>query len=225
MTFILNSYFSVSWPVLSTISNFGDNLKKKKKKPDRLDISSFSSSRAASTDFPHSLTLSVLIVHHSREVFQTTPGVRTELFPASSCWSDNTNTSSGEGVHWRMSLLSSPLVFQQCPPYLLRLTWMILNIESKWLYSCCFVGCCFGDLFNTARSIIRQFRFSFFSIYSISVCMVHPYSNIVANAVVKIFCCIYIYIYSHPQTDCFVLSELFSVARHAGRSKPGSKPV
>ena len=33
------------------------------------------------------------------------------------------------------------------------------------------------------------------------------------------------HIYSHPQTDCFVLSELFSVARHAGRSKPGSKPV
>ena len=23
-----------------------------------------------------------------------------------------------------------------------------------------------------------------------------------------------IFIYSHPQTDCFVLSELFSVARH-----------
>ena len=37
--------------------------------------------------------------------------------------------------------------------------------------------------------------------------------------------CIYIYIYCHPQTDCFVLSELFSVARHAGRSKPKSKPV
>ena len=33
------------------------------------------------------------------------------------------------------------------------------------------------------------------------------------------------YIYCHPQTDCFVLSELFSVARPAGRSKPGSKPV
>ena len=32
-------------------------------------------------------------------------------------------------------------------------------------------------------------------------------------------------IYCHPQTDCFVLSELFSVAKHAGRSKPGSKPV
>ena len=36
---------------------------------------------------------------------------------------------------------------------------------------------------------------------------------------------IYIYIYSHPQIDCFVLSEFFSVARQAGRSKPGSKPV
>ena len=31
-------------------------------------------------------------------------------------------------------------------------------------------------------------------------------------------------IYSHPQIDCFVLSELFSVARRVGRSKPGSKP-
>ena len=32
-------------------------------------------------------------------------------------------------------------------------------------------------------------------------------------------------VYCHPQTDCFVLSELFSVARHAGCSKPGSTPV
>ena len=36
---------------------------------------------------------------------------------------------------------------------------------------------------------------------------------------------IYIYVYCHPQTDCFVLSELFSVAKHVGRSKPGSKPI
>ena len=33
------------------------------------------------------------------------------------------------------------------------------------------------------------------------------------------------HIYCHPQTDCFFLSELFSVARHVGRSKPGSKPI
>ena len=36
---------------------------------------------------------------------------------------------------------------------------------------------------------------------------------------------IYIYIHCHPQTDCFILSELFSVARHVGHSKPGSKPI
>ena len=33
-----------------------------------------------------------------------------------------------------------------------------------------------------------------------------------------------IYIYNHPQTDCFVVSQLFSVARHARLSKLWSKP-
>ena len=31
------------------------------------------------------------------------------------------------------------------------------------------------------------------------------------------------YIYCHPQTDCFSVSQLFSVARYIGRSKLGSK--
>ena len=35
---------------------------------------------------------------------------------------------------------------------------------------------------------------------------------------------IYIYIYCHPPIDCFVLSELFSVARQARFPKLGSKP-
>ena len=34
-----------------------------------------------------------------------------------------------------------------------------------------------------------------------------------------------IHIYSHPQTDCFVASPLFSVARHVRRLKLGSKPT
>ena len=29
----------------------------------------------------------------------------------------------------------------------------------------------------------------------------------------------------HPQTDCFVVSQVFSVARHVGRLKLGSKPA
>ena len=36
---------------------------------------------------------------------------------------------------------------------------------------------------------------------------------------------LYIYIYCHPQTDCFVLSQLISVARHVGRFKLGLKPA
>ena len=40
-----------------------------------------------------------------------------------------------------------------------------------------------------------------------------------------LFVYIYIYIYCHPQTDCFVLSDLFRVARDVGRSKPESKPI
>ena len=35
---------------------------------------------------------------------------------------------------------------------------------------------------------------------------------------------IYIYIYCHPKTDCFVVSQLFSAARHVGCLKLGSKP-
>ena len=36
---------------------------------------------------------------------------------------------------------------------------------------------------------------------------------------------IYIYIYSHPQTDCFIVSQVFRVTRHVGRLKLGSKPT
>ena len=34
----------------------------------------------------------------------------------------------------------------------------------------------------------------------------------------------YIYIYCHPQTDCFIVSQLFSEARHVGHLKLGLKP-
>ena len=50
---------------------------------------------------------------------------------------------------------------------------------------------------------------------------VHLYRHIYFHTYTNI----YIYIYCHPQTDCFVLSELFSVASLVGRLKPGSKPI
>ena len=36
---------------------------------------------------------------------------------------------------------------------------------------------------------------------------------------------IYIYIYCHPQIDCFIVLQLFRVARHVGCLKLGSKPT
>ena len=49
---------------------------------------------------------------------------------------------------------------------------MILEMEVRWPYYCCFVGCCFQDLFSIARSILMQFPSSFFSN---RVHVVHPY--------------------------------------------------
>ena len=69
---------------------------------------------------------------------------------------------------------------------------------------------------------------SFFISLSLSLCIYVLYIYIGVSCIC-IFCAcacvIHTYIYSHLQTDCFVISKLFSVARHAGRSKPGSKPV
>ena len=44
------------------------------------------------------------------------------------------------------------------------------------------------------------------------------------SALFNIYIYIYIYIYCLPQTDCFVVSQLFSVARQATFPKLGSKP-
>ena len=52
------------------------------------------------------------------------------------------------------SLMSSSLLFQQCPTYLVRLTLIVFVMGGRWPYSSCFVGCCLQDLFNIARSIL-----------------------------------------------------------------------
>ena len=53
------------------------------------------------------------------------------------------------------------------------LIWMVLEMGGKCLYSCCFVGCCFQDLFNIACRILVQFPSSFFNISLVSVHVVH----------------------------------------------------
>ena len=110
--------------------------------------------------FPKSLSLSLPTIRRSRLLFQTTPSF--------SC----------EGVHGRISLMSLSLPSQQCPACLVGLIWMVLEMGDKWLNSCCFVGCCYRNLFSIARSILVQFLSSFFSIRFVSVLVVYPNSSI-----------------------------------------------
>ena len=50
--------------------------------------------------------------------------------------------------------MSSSLLLQQCPVYLVRLTCIVFMMGGKCPYSWCLVGCCRQDLFNTARNIL-----------------------------------------------------------------------
>ena len=61
-------------------------------------------------------------------------------------------------VHVRMSLISLSLLFQQFPAYII---WMVCMMWCKWPHSCCFVGCCFQDLFKTAHCILFWFHVAF----------------------------------------------------------------
>ena len=56
------------------------------------------------------------------------------------------------GVHRSTSLMSSSLLFQQCPTCLVRLTWIDFMMGGRWPYSWCFVRCCHQNLFNIART-------------------------------------------------------------------------
>ena len=58
------------------------------------------------------------------------------------------------GVHKSTSLMSSSLLLQQCPAYLVHLIWIVFVMGGRWLYSWCLVGCCHQDLFNIARNIL-----------------------------------------------------------------------
>ena len=58
-------------------------------------------------------------------------------------------------------------------------------MNCRCLYSCCFVGGCLQDLFNTVRSILVQFLSSFLSIRLVSVHVVHSYSSIDTNTAWK----------------------------------------
>ena len=80
-------------------------------------------------------------------------------------------------------LLTSPAVF-----YMPCFTWMVLEVRGQCPFSCCFVGCCFQDLSDLARSILVHFPSSFFSVRFFSVHVVHPYSRIGTTVTWKKLC-------------------------------------
>ena len=89
----------------------------------------------------------------------------------------STPAHSCERVHRRMLVMSSSLLLQQFPTCLVCLIWMVLEMVGRWPYSCCFMGCCFLDLFNIVCSILKQLPSRIFSIHLVSVHVVHPYSS------------------------------------------------
>ena len=58
------------------------------------------------------------------------------------------------GVHRSTSLMSSSLLLQQCPAYLVLLNLIVFVIGGRWPYSWCLVGCYRQDLFSIDRNIL-----------------------------------------------------------------------
>ena len=146
---------------------------------------SSSSCRAASTDIPDSLSRYVSLSFIA--------SVRSSgLHPVSShccCMYVRAGRPAFAlqymGVHRSTSLMSSSLLLLQCPACLVRLTWIVLLVGGRWLYSRCFVGCFLKDLFKTARSILVLLPSSFFSSRLVSIQVVHPCSIIDTTAAWK----------------------------------------
>ena len=106
-----------------------------------------------STDTPHLLSALLPIVHRFWQVLG--------LHPVSShCCCMYVRAGRPDfarpyvGVHRSTSLMSSSLLFLQCPAYLVRLNWIVFVMGGRRPYSWCLVGCCPQDLFNIACNIL-----------------------------------------------------------------------
>ena len=112
-----------------------------------------SSCCATSTDILDPLSPLLPIVHCFWQVFRATSCILTELLYVIRAGRP-TFAWPCVGVHRRTSLMSLSLLLQQCPACLVRLTWIVIVMGGRWLYSWCLVGFCLQDLFNIACSIL-----------------------------------------------------------------------
>ena len=66
------------------------------------------------------------------------------------------------GVHRSTSLMRSSLLLQQCPACLVRQTWIVFVMGSRWLYSWCFVGrylqCAIGPMCCVLKKEVHRKR-------------------------------------------------------------------
>ena len=108
----------------------------------------------ARTDFSESPSPIVSIGHRIQQVFSTTSCVCTDLLYISSSQASKISRLRG-GIHRRTLLMCLPLLLQQWPAYLVRQIRIVLEIRDKGPSSCCFVGCCFQDVFTLASSILE----------------------------------------------------------------------
>ena len=174
--------------------------------------SSSSSGHAISTDIPDPLLPPLPIVHCFWQVFRAT-----SILAQSCCMQVQAGCPAFarpcEGVHKSMLLMSSSLLLQLCPRCLVHLILIVFMMSGRWLYSCCFVGCCLEILFNIARSILVQLLSSFFSIRLVNVHVVYPYSSINTTAAWKKLRFI-----SSVRSD-FLMTDSLSIAVHAFASR------
>ena len=113
-----------------------------------------SSCRAASTDTPDHLSPLLPFVQRLWQVFKATFRIKKKFIAAVCMFELVVLLLLGHMWESIGVLMSSPLLFQQCPAYLVPLTWIVFVMGGRWPYSWCLVGCCRQDLFNIAWNIL-----------------------------------------------------------------------
>ena len=158
----LNVYFHSSsrWISICRILVHVVNLKKQKKKKKSVSLVSMHTSDHHHHHVVPLARISLILSHHFSLSFIAS-GRSSGLHPVSShscCMYVRAGRPAFAwpyaGVHKSASLMSSPLLLQQCPACLVRLAWIVFVMRSRWPYSWCLVGCCCQDLFNIARNIL-----------------------------------------------------------------------
>ena len=103
--------------------------------------------RAGRTQFLNSLSLSLslsLAVHPYPSTFLTSPLDGIQRPHPANVWK---SLLVGQHLCVHNVAYEFNFLLQECPTNLFSLTWMDWEMGRRWPNRCCFVGCCFQDLF------------------------------------------------------------------------------